>query len=214
MIQSPVNTKCLFLIMSTPKTDTLSGIIIYGISPLIKEVIHIFQQNDMFIYGILTDDASKLHTSISDIPILGREDDDQFLQLVNESCPIFVACDNIRSKKDKVNYLTDKKIPFVISAIHPSAVLATDICLGSGNYVDALSHLSPDVRLGNHCIIQSGVMIETGTQIGDFVTIGSGSVICTGAIIEEEAYIGPRSVIMPNAQIAKGMHIAAGSIIT
>lgn len=212
MTQSPVNTK--FLIMPTPNTDTVSGIIIYGISPLIKEMIHIFQQNDMFIYGILTDDASKLHTSISDIPVLGREDDDQFLRLVNESCPIFVAYDNMCSKKDKVNYLTGKNIPFAISAIHPSAILAPDIHLGYGNYIDALSHLSPDVRLGNHGIIQSSVIIETGTQIGDFVTIGSGSVIGTGAIIEEEVCIGPRSVIMPNVQIAKGMHIAAGSIVT
>ena len=51
-------------------------VIIIGINPFALEVAHIFQKNDVVVYGFLDDDIKKKDTMIGEIPVLGTTEDD------------------------------------------------------------------------------------------------------------------------------------------
>jgi hypothetical protein len=44
-------------------------VIIIGVNPFGLEVAHIFEKNDVVIYGFLDDDPKKKDTSIGEIPV-------------------------------------------------------------------------------------------------------------------------------------------------
>ena len=61
-------------------------VIIIGVNPFGLEAAHIFQKNDVVIYGFLDDDPKKKDTSIGEIPVLGTADDESYFKLIGKNC--------------------------------------------------------------------------------------------------------------------------------
>ena len=199
--------------MHIPNINEANGIIILGICPLTKGTLNIFQENNLLVYGILDDDKQWHNKNINHIPVLGATDNPEFLKLLNESCSVFIAYDSMKIRKSRLNLLSSQNTLWLISAIHPSAIIAKDVHIGQGNYIDAKTCLASEVTIGDHCVIHSGVIIETESKIHNFVQIGPGSIIGSGVTIEEEVFIGPGVTIIPNVTIQKGASIGAGSVV-
>lgn len=56
-------------------------VIIIGVNPFAIEVAHIFQLNNVIIYGFLDDDIKKQGTEIGEIPVLGTTEDNTYWEL-------------------------------------------------------------------------------------------------------------------------------------
>lgn len=189
------------------------GILVFGVCQLTKGALEIFHQNNVMVYGILEDEAKWHHTEMVTVPVLGATDHPDFLALLNESCPVFIAYGNTRKRKSCLEFLATQTQEVPISAIHPSVGIAREVQLGQGNYLDTRVCLAPEVSIGNYCILHSGVVIEAETKIHDWVQIGSGSVLGTGVTIEEEVFIGPGVTVVSGVTIQKGASIGAGSVV-
>ena len=60
--------------------------------------------------------------------------------------------------------------------VHPSAVLMSNVSIGSGTIIDAGAVIHPSVSIGKNCHIRSNVVLSH-CIIGDNVEIGAGSII-------------------------------------
>ncbi|MCT4697315.1 MAG: DapH/DapD/GlmU-related protein [Candidatus Cardinium sp.] len=189
------------------------GVIILGACHLTKGSLDIFQRNNLIVYGILDDETKWHNTTIHNIPVLGATDDPTFLELLNQECASFIAYRHIQKRKNCLNFLIAQQKSTSISAIHPSAIIADGVQMGSGNYIGAQVCLASEVTVGNHCILHNGVIIEAETQIHDWVEIGAGSIIGDHVTIEEEVFIGIGARIIPGVTIQKGASIGAGSVV-
>ncbi|MBX9890159.1 MAG: acetyltransferase [Amoebophilaceae bacterium] len=189
------------------------GIIIFGVCQLTKGAIDIFIKNDLIIYGILEDEKKFHHTEIFGVPILGATYDKRFQPLLEDNCPYYIAYSSVKKRKQYLKNVASQVEESLISAIHPSAVMGTNIQLGLGNYIGAQVCLAPEATLHNHCIVHNGVKIESGASIHDFVQIGAGSVIGSNVTLEEEVFIGAGVTIIDGVTIQKGASIGAGSVI-
>lgn len=104
-----------------------------------------------------------------------------------------------------------KKLGFtVVSAIHPSAVIAKSASLGEGSVVFPGAMIIPDTHAGDNFIIGAGSTLGHDTIIEDHVlmsggvTVGSFSLIQEGAVIALGATVGSGVKVGRNAMVACG----------
>jgi acetyltransferase EpsM len=93
------------------------------------------------------------------------------------------------------------------TAVHPRAVVASDVVIGAGTLVVAGAVINPAVTIGENviintsasvdhdCVIENGVHVGPGVHLAGQVTVGRGAWVGMGAIIVERVRIGPGAVI-------------------
>ena len=102
----------------------------------------------------------------------------------------------------------------IVSAIHPRAVVATDVSIGAGSVVVAGAVVNCDARLGeavivntsasvdHDCVLDDGVHIEPGAHLGGGVHVGRATTIGIGATVAKGRRIGAHT------------HVGAGAVVT
>lgn len=188
-------------------------VIIIGVNPFGLEVAHIFEKNDIVVYGFLDDDPKKKDTSIGEIPVLGPADDESYFKLIGKNCGVFVALENPTERKKMIELILEEREVKPVNAIHPTANIADVKSLAYGVFIGSGAQILPETKLGDHVIIGAGAIIETGAQIADYASIGAGSVIGKEAIIENNAYVGIHSTIVGSVKVGKGATVGAGSVV-
>ncbi|MBX2964116.1 MAG: acetyltransferase [Cyclobacteriaceae bacterium] len=188
-------------------------VIIFGANYLGRSAREIFETNGNVVYGFL-DDNRQLHgKEIDGLTVLGSTDDDGFLKLIGKKCEAFLAIDDNRLRKSLVKMLNEVRHVQPVNAIHTQALLASQVTLGHGNFIDAKVHVGVGVKLGSYCIVQAGVVIGAEATLADFVQVGAGSIINAGVHIGDEAFIGSGVTIVSGISIGKGARVGAGAVV-
>ncbi len=98
------------------------------------------------------------------------------------------------------------------------------------NIISDWVSLTPDVKIGEGCMITTGSYIGCDVELGDFVNI-NGSMIYSGAriedystttgftvvepsIVHEGVYIGSKAVITEGCEVGSWSKVSAGSVVT
>lgn len=188
-------------------------IIIVGIESLAHVALEIVQRNNMFIYGFVTEKKSTCQ-EINHIPILGSlEEDITSIEKLSKNCALFVALPQFQTRQRYIQLVSNYQFSNFINLIHPTAEVASTARIGTGNLLDGNAQLSPNIQLGNHCLLHKQVVIDTGAIVHDFVQIGPGSIIGEQVTLEENVLIGPGVTIIPGLHIGPGAQIGAGSVV-
>lgn len=141
-------------------------------------------------------------------PILGKIKELPDISRKHQITGIIIAIgDNfIRSRitTDIKNICPDIRF---IKAIHPSALIASNVEIGDGTTVAAGSIIGPCCKIGSHCIINTSSSLDHDSTMGDFSSIapkvatggncniGAHSAIGIGATLIHKINIGNNSVI-------------------
>ncbi len=188
-------------------------IIIVGVETLAYLALEILQRNDRIIYGFLAEKKSTL-IEINHIPILGSlEEDATYIEKLGKDWAIFVALQQTHIRQRYIQGINNHHLNNFINLIHPSAEIASTASIGTGNLLDGNAQLSPNVRLGNHCLLHKQVVIDSSAVVHNFVQIGPGSIIGEQVTIEEDVFIGGGVTIIPGLHIGQGAQIGAGSVV-
>ena len=95
----------------------------------------------------------------------------------------------------------------ILSAVHPTAVVATDAVIGEGTVIAAGAVVNSSARIGRHvivntnasvdhdCIVEDGGQISPGVNLGGNVKIGSCATIGIGAVVIEKVTVGANSIV-------------------
>ena len=70
------------------------------------------------------------------------------------------------------------------------------------------------MKIGNHCIINTGTVIEHDNIIEDYVHISPNSTLCGTVKIGKLSHIGASSTIINNLEITERCIIGAGAVVT
>ncbi len=188
-------------------------VIIIGVNPFALEVAHIFQQNNVVIYGFLDDDTKKKDTMIGEIPVLGTTEDENYWGLIGKSCAVFVALENPTERKKMIELIEEDRKTKPVHAIHPSAQIANVKSLAYGLFIGANTVIGTEVKIADHVVIGASCVIETGATIDEYSQIGAGTVIGKEAQIEKNVFVGIHSTVVGSLKIGKGATIGAGSVV-
>ncbi|MEL7001441.1 MAG: acetyltransferase [Bacteroidota bacterium] len=188
-------------------------VIIFGANGMGQAARHIFESNEVLIYGYL-DESTNLHgTEIDDISVLGSPDDDGFLKFIGKKCEAFVAVDDNNYRKGLVKMLNERRKVMPVNAIHQSADITESAHIGHGNFINMGVKIGNKAKVGNHCILNTNAVIDYDVELGDYVQVGAGSIVNSGVTIEDEVFIGSGVTVVSGIKIGQGARVGAGSVV-
>ena len=101
----------------------------------------------------------------------------------------------------------------VVSLIHPSAVIGTDVEIGIGTVVMAGVVINSSSRIGKGCIINTSSSLDHDNMIEDYVHISPGVNMAGTVKVGNGSWIGIGSVISNNVNICSGCKVGAGAVV-
>ncbi|MFW5445862.1 acetyltransferase [Aerococcus urinaeequi] len=101
----------------------------------------------------------------------------------------------------------------VVSLIHPSVVIGTDVEIGIGSVVMAGVVINSSSRIGRGCIINTSSSIDHDNSIEDYVHISPGVNLAGTVKVGRLSWIGIGSVVSNNVNICSGCKVGAGAVV-
>ncbi len=81
------------------------------------------------------------------------------------------------------------------TSIHPTAEVSPASEIGEGTVIWAFAQIREDAKIGQSCIIGTGVYVDKKVVIGDLVKIQNTAQLFEGCEIEDEVFIGPGVIV-------------------
>lgn len=99
------------------------------------------------------------------------------------------------------------------TAVHPSAILASQVRIGAGSVIAAGSVVCVDVSLGENVIVNTCASVDHGSVIGDGAHVGPGARVGGRVILERAVFEGMGAIIVAGVRIGANSVIGAGAVV-
>jgi sugar O-acyltransferase (sialic acid O-acetyltransferase NeuD family) len=104
----------------------------------------------------------------------------------------------------------EMNFPRVVS---PRAYLSSDADLGVGVQILHQSYIGPSVSVGEHSIVNTGVIVEHGTNVGCRCHLAPGAVLLGDVSVGSGTFVGANCTVMQGVSIGPGCLIGMGLTI-
>ncbi len=99
------------------------------------------------------------------------------------------------------------------TAIHPSAVLASDVKVGPGSVIAAQAVVNPGAQLGTSVIVNTSASVDHDCSVGDFVHLAPGVRLAGDVSVGRATWVGIGSVVIEKRRIGEDCLVGAGSVV-
>ena len=177
---------------------------IYGAGGHAKVVANAARLNGYEIAGFWEDSGEKCGTDFFGSKLISFQD-------IPIGANIFIAFGDNRLREAKGRVLAEKFR--IVNIIHPSAQVASEVELGQGVYIAALSNIDPYCKLEDFCIVNNNANISHDT------ILHCGCHICGGGMLSGNCEVGSRvlfgigSTMIEQCKIGNDTIIGAGSAV-
>ncbi len=111
-------------------------------------------------------------------------------------------------------YRVVKELGFeVVSAIHPSAVVAPGVVMGEAAMLCAGVVLNPGVSVGSNTLVYTNSLVDHETRVGDHVLISSGVTVGAYASIGDDAVLCMGCTVVSGMRVGEGALVAGGAVV-
>lgn len=100
------------------------------------------------------------------------------------------------------------------TAIHPSAVIASDVRIGEGCAVMANAVINTGSVLLEHCIVNTAATLDHDNELAAYVHISPGAHLSGTVTVGEETWLGTGALVCNNVNLCGGCMIGAGAVVT
>lgn len=148
---------------------------------------------------------------VSEIPLLGGRgclEEPGFLK----NYDILIALGEARLRRQLATLVLVRG-GHLAKAIHPSAVIASDVFIGEGTVIMAGVVINTGSRIGRFAIVNTGATVDHDDVIEDGVHISPGCHLAGNVICRADAFIGTGASIIPRIQIGARAIVGAGSTV-
>lgn len=187
-------------------------VVIYGAGSqgkIIADILNLNNEYDLFAY--IDDSEHGANKDENSIQILRGSH--HLLDCFNRGIKnIIIGIGNNIARQQIANKAQDLGLSLV-SAIHRSAVIASDVQIGSGTVIKALAVIEPGAIIGENVIIGAQAYIGHEVIIADFAHISGGVRIGGKTIIGKGAIMGIGSIIKDKINIGENAKVGAGSVV-
>ena len=153
---------------------------------------------------VFLDDDENIH-ECGGYPVIGKSAEAGMID-----ADVIVGIGNASVRRRIQESIPDEKL---IILIHPDAVVAEDIVIGTGTVVMAGTVINPGARIGKGCIINTCSCVDHDCEVGDYVHIAVGSHLCGTVSVGNGTWIGAGATVSNNVSICSNCMIGAGSIV-
>ncbi len=188
-------------------------LVIWGTSAHASLVVEIIRSRGQYeIVGFLDDVNPERHgKEFCRAPILGgREQLDRLQQWgVHHLIFGFGNC----AERLRLSELVRQKGYRLAKAIHPQAVVASDVPIGPGTVIRAGAVIDPGVKIKANVIVSASTLIAHGSLLGEGTLISGGVTVGGNVTVGRSTWIGLGAVIKDHVRIGEHCVIGAGAVV-
>lgn len=183
----------------------MNNVVIIGASGHGKVVADIIEKSGDTVVGFL-DDNESLGKEFFGYSVLGVVK--EYSKFLEYSFIIAIGNAKIRERI----YANIQGVQWY-TAIHPSAVIGKNVCIGEGTVVMAGAVINADTRIGVCGIINTCASVDHDNVLGDFVHVSVGSHLAGTVHVGNRTWIGIGAVVSNNVEICDDCMIGAGAVV-
>jgi sugar O-acyltransferase (sialic acid O-acetyltransferase NeuD family) len=188
-------------------------LIIYGDSSYAEMIAHYFQTDSAYqVVAFCVDSAYKTKEMIGDLPVVALENIEEHFSSENHSIFAAIGYKSVRTHKILFEKIAQLSFPIA-------------------SYISTQAMVDSSCKIGENCLILSGVILEPNTIIEANCYINSGAIVChhscikahsilaAGSLVGGYTTIGESSLIGFNATVAELLELedetllGAGSLL-
>lgn len=154
------------------------------------------------------DDDESIKTSM-ELEVIGKTTD---AFTYKDEADFFVAIGSNATRETIQEKLIEEGLN-VVSLIHPSAVIGTDVEIGIGSVVMAGVVINSSTRIGKGCVINTSSNLNHDNVIEDYVHVSPGIRTAGSVCIGKGTWIGIGSIVSNNVNICSGCKVGAGAVV-
>lgn len=154
------------------------------------------------------DDDEFIKTSMG-LEVIGKTAD---ALTYKDEADFFVAIGS-NATREKIQVKLIEEGLNVVSLIHPSSVIGTDLEIGIGTAIMAGVVINSASRIGKGCIINTSSSLDHDNIIEDYVHISPGVNLAGTVRVGKGSWIGIGSVVSNNVKICSGCKVGAGAVV-
>ncbi|MES2808146.1 MAG: acetyltransferase [Bacteroidota bacterium] len=177
-------------------------IYLYGASGHGKNIIEIFELQQLAIAGLLDDGANEndflgYPVSLPGNVSLGAEN-----QLI-----ISIGNNAIRKRLAESIFVT------YTTAIHPSCVISKRCIISAGTVIMAGVVINCDAVIGDHVILNTSCSIDHDCVLGNYAHVSPNAALAGNVTVGEGAHIGIGASVIQGINIGKWATVGAGAVV-
>lgn len=197
--------------MALPRSNTLPGLIVWGASGHARVVADIVRLRGEFEIAGFVDDAHPEPRQFLGVPVVGGRD--QLARLRSNSARhLIVAIGNCGARL-KLAQLAEADGFELATAVHPRAIVATDVSVGGGTVIAAGAVVNPGAAVGRNVIINTLASVDHDCVVDDGVHVCPGVRLAGGVTIGRGAWIGIGASVVAGVRVGAGSTVGAGSVV-
>jgi sugar O-acyltransferase (sialic acid O-acetyltransferase NeuD family) len=154
------------------------------------------------------DDDESIKTSMG-LEVIGKTTD---AFTYKDKADFFVAIGSNATREKIQGKLIEEGLN-VVSLIHPSAVIGTDVEIGIGTAVMAGVVINSSSRIGKGCIINTSSSLDHDNVVEEYVHISPGVKTAGNVRVGKASWLGIGSVVSNNVNICSGCKVGAGAVV-
>lgn len=180
-----------------------------GHGKVVADIIRLQRKCD--VVGFVDDDETRKGSIIGGIPIVG--DTGLLTSLCAEGVDGFIVTigDNLMRQK-KYDMLESRgMLPMI--AIHPSAIVAQNVSIGSGSVIMAGVIVNAGTIIGRNAILNTGCLVDHDCTLCDGVHISPGASLAGGVKVGRQSHIGVGASVIQCISIGECATVGAGAVV-
>lgn len=186
--------------------------VIWGAAGHAKVVADILRANGSEVVGFIDDvNPGRSGEPFCGATVLGRRDELDGLRKRGVSNAIVGFGDNTR--RLLAGGVLESLGFELVSAIHPSVVLASDAVVGTGSVLAAGVVINPGSSVGRLAIVNTSAIVDHDCVISHGVHVGPGANIAGHVHVGRAAWIGIGATIIDHKRIGAGSIVGAGAVV-
>lgn len=142
-------------------------------------------------FPVIDDDLSKA----------GYEEDDFFVAIGDAGV------------RERISLELEERGLTLITLIHPSAVLGSDVVIGKGTVVMAGVVINADTTIGEGCIINTAASVDHDNVLADFVHVSVGAHLAGMVKVDKAVWVGAGATVSNHISICENTMIGAGAVV-
>lgn len=164
------------------------------------------------------DDTTDLTPPFSDVPLYsGKNCLSDFSKNILKNDPIYFAVTignpNGQARRDISQKLIEKGL-WPLSLIHESAIIDSNVKMGTGVQVHAGVIINTNVNIGDYSILNTKCSVDHDCILGEGAEIAPGATLCGEIVVGANSWVGAGATILPRIKIGKNAIVGAGAVVT
>jgi sugar O-acyltransferase (sialic acid O-acetyltransferase NeuD family) len=184
---------------------------VYGASGHGKVVADILLASGVIVAGFIDDGSARESGETLGLKVVGNGD---WLATQAKAEPVMVVLgigDNTSRQR-----VADRCVQLgirLVSALHPSSVVAPSARIGVGTVVMAGSVINPDAEVGTGAIVNTGAIIEHDCRVGDFAHLSPNAAMGGCAQLGNLSWLGIGATIIHGVKVGSSAIVGAGAVV-